>query len=291
MSSYFPGAPASLYALPTEIRGQIFSYLIPNHEIFYLGFSYTPAKSKDMDEEGDRRPHAKSKTWPSVSGALNINRVCRTFDQEYTAGVYRRLAFVIENTTESFGTGMLFLINLRPSTATCLTDFLVYHHFWNVIHPTKDILDNIAKESTRFKLARAAFCMAASAISLNHLHILVLRGGLPTRQYASIEASWLTPFLAIKGVGYFGMTFLDREHQEDRALFCRFLDDLNASGVTAEAQGYKFYPRLTDLWVASTAPSDQTEQSSKMRRTASWVASATACAHTKGSGKTRRDAS
>ncbi|MCJ1397931.1 hypothetical protein MMC11_001127 [Xylographa trunciseda] len=244
-----------------------------------------------MDEEGDRRPHPETKTVPSVSGALNITRVCRTFDQEYTASFYRRFSFVIHNSTESFGAGMLFFINLRPLTATFINDFFVYHHFWNVVHRTKNILDTVAKESIRFKLARAAFCTAASAVSLQHLHILVFRGDLHTKQYASLGASWLKPFLTIRNVGHFGMTFFDREDKEDRALFCRFLDDLNASGVAAKAEKYEDYPRLTSALVASMAPSGQAEKSSKMRSIASWVASTTQCAHVKRSWNSRCKAS
>ncbi|MCJ1382702.1 hypothetical protein MMC17_005815 [Xylographa soralifera] len=284
-----PDTTATLHTLPTEIRRQIFANLIPDHEIFHLGFSEIRAQSKDMDEEGDRRPHPRTKTWPSVSGALNISRVCRTFDQEYTTGFYRRFAFVIENTTESFGAGMLFLINLRPSTATCLTDLFVYHIFWNVDRSTADILDTVVKESKRFKLARAAFCTAASAMSLQHLHIFVSRGSLPTKQYASLQASWLKPFLTIKGVAHFGMTFFNRENKENRALFRRFLDELNASGVMAEYEAYTYYPRLTDVCVVSKTPrdvlSDEVEWRDKMRRTALWAASTIACRRTKGAGR------
>lgn len=280
-ASHLAKAPASLYTLPIDVRMQIFSYLIPEHEVFYLGFSDVPAESKDMDEEGDRRPHPKTGTRPSVSGGLDITRVCRTFDQEYTSSFYQQSAFVIQNTTESFGAGMLFLINLRPSTASYLTDFFVYHDFWNVIRPTQDTLDTIVKESIRFKLARAAFCTAASAMSLQNLHVFVFGGDLNTKQYASLEASWLKPFLTIKGVGHFEMIFFNQEHKEDRALFCRFLDDLNASGVIAEAQAYEYYyPRLTDKWIASTTRCAQTKRSSKRRRIASWVASTTQCAQT-----------
>ncbi|MCJ1432115.1 hypothetical protein MMC27_001471 [Xylographa pallens] len=221
-----------------------------------------------MDEEGDRRPRPRTTTWPSVSGALNISRVCRTFDQEYTTGFYKHFAFVVENTTESFGAGMLFLINLRPSTATCLTDLFVYHMFWNVIRPTADILDAIVKESTRFKLARAAFCTAASSMSLQHLHIFVSRGGLPTKEYASLQASWLEVFLTIEGVAHFGMTFFNRENKEDRALFRRFLKNLNASGITAEYLVCGFYPRLTDVYLGTTTLGDEAEWRNKLLHTA-----------------------
>ena len=288
MSSHLSGTTASLHTLPTEIRLQIFTNLIPDHEIFHLGFSEIRAQSKDMDEEGDRRPHPRTRTWPSVSGALNISRVCRTFDQEYTTEFYERFAFVVANTTESFGAGMLFLINLRPSTATCLTDLFVYNIFWNVIRPTTDILDTVAKESTRFKLARAAFCTAASGMSLRHLHLFVSRGGLPTKQYASLQASWLKPFLTIEGDAHIGITFFNRENKEDRPMFRRFLDDLNASGVMAECQAYKYYPRLTDVWVASTAISDEAEWRYKILRTALWAASTRACRKIKKVTKAQR---
>ncbi|MCJ1284277.1 hypothetical protein MMC26_003608 [Xylographa opegraphella] len=290
MSWYLPDTAASLHTLPTEVRRQIFANLLPDHEIFHLGFSEIRAQFKDMDEEGDRRPHPRTQTWPRVSGALNISRVCRTFDQEYTPEFYNQFAFVIENTTESFGAGMLFLLNLRPSTANCLTDLFVYHIFWNVIRPTTNVLDNVAKESMRFKLARAAFCTAASEISLQHLHIFVSRGGLPTKQYASLQASWLKPFLTIKGVEHFGMTFFNRENKADRTLFRLFLDDLNASGVMAECQAYKYYPRLTDVWVASTAFSEEAEWRSKILRTALRVASTRACRKIKRVTKAQRTA-
>ena len=277
LSLFPPDTTASLNTLPTEIRRQIFTNLIPDHEIFHLGFSRIRAQSKDMDEEGDRRPHPRTATWPSVSGALNLSQVCRTFDQEYTTGFYRHFAFVVENTTESFGAGMLFLINLRPSTVNCLTDLFVYHIFWNVVRPTADIFDTVVKESTRFKLARAAFCTAASTMSLQHLHIFVSRGGLPTREYASLQASWLKAFLTIEGVAHFGMTFFNRENKEDRALFRRFLKNLNASGITAEYLASGFYPRLTDVYVGTTALSEEAEWRNGILNSALQAASTRAC--------------
>ncbi|MCJ1295491.1 hypothetical protein MMC34_007054 [Xylographa carneopallida] len=288
MSSQIPHTIASLYTLPTEIRMQIWADLIPDHAIFHLGFSKICAQSSQMDKEGDRRPRPGTKTWPSVSGALNISRVCRTFDREYTAEFYSRFAFVVENTTESFGAGIQFLINLRPSTATCLTDVFVYHIFWNVVRPTTDILDTVVKESTRFKLARAAFCTAVNAVVLQHLHILVCRGGLPTKQYASLQASWLKPFLSIKGIAHVGITFFNRENKENRTLFRCFLDELNASGVMAECQAYKYYPRLTDVWVAATACSEEAEWRYALLRAALLAASTRA--GRKSGGSLRHDA-
>lgn len=218
-----PRTAAHFTTLPSEVRNMIFGYLIPekvelqSHELLSSGYS---------------------KTFPKVHSAFNVAAVCRQFDREYTHQFYQSLEFAVTNWASSLKAGTAFLQNLRPSTIGSLPVLLV-----------KCVLLDYF-QSCRWKLAqrtneeaRGHFCVIAKDVALKCLRLIVSVHYCTNVEIPSTlpDVPWIQLFFAISDVTKLSVFF--NEDVADRSALQNLLDNLNGSGVTATAPGYKIAKR------------------------------------------------